>query len=561
MTVDRTEGHTPAWPQYTPKPKIRTLAYMDGAGTVHTEDGREWTPESWEDMKILLAQEQLQVFCGKLAAALAPWWDCILSETQEEAKDRGYWTEVRYNALNQQIVSVALRVRQRGGPPDKWPAYCLTDAASWGNPYPDRGFLADLRAVLDRVGCGVHATPGSLGHHRMTAGWEGPRHHRPALTCVDALSRNAVGSRKEAYRPSEVFEDAWEFDRSSAYAAEARELPAGTACGPVQRAAAWLDEPQAPCYTWWARCYVRIDAPGLPPGMPGPFADRHPLTGDLSYPTAPGDYTAFLWKFEAEAIQELARQGYPISVRWASDLWYWTHATHQLAPWAAGMDVVRRQMKQERGRAAEALVKVAVVAGLGRLGMAYEHTQLVPEWDKREGDTPVYSEHLPDCCQWYERKTLADLGTPIHWHKYVLARQNFSIWRRLMELFELGIQPIAANVDAVYLDRYVAGIGLEPAAAAMGDYKAKSMGPYLAVPKAGYVLAVDKLSTPGMTPGERRKLMRIGEQRPTRDPRAEQRESFSRQTRARLAGLEQLRQHLLRGNGTSGWEERSQAPP
>src|SRR5690349_12876489 len=143
------EGHTPAWPQYTPDAKARTLAYMDGGGTIHTEDGRSWTPQSWEDMKILLVQEELQVFTGKLAAALAPWWDCILSETKgengEDAKARGHWTEIRYNGLNQQIVSVALRVRKRGGAPDKWPAYCLTDATSWGVPYPDRAFLADVR--------------------------------------------------------------------------------------------------------------------------------------------------------------------------------------------------------------------------------------------------------------------------------------------------------------------------------------------------------------------------------------------------------------------------------
>ena len=364
-----------------------------------------------------------------------------------------------------------------------------------------------------------------------------PRHHRPPLDLVRHLSEHAVGARKEAYTPEAVYDRAYECDMTSGYAAQCDVLPSGTVGlwnGNVahREILKLLDERAVGSSNikhWWGRCYVKIHRE-LPPGDIAPFAVRDD-EGELSWPTKPaeqGGWWTYLWEFEAEEIQKRFREDGSMEVLAVEWAYTWTTETTQLSGWAETMDRMRHQAEREltpivgreEAKVRAGLVKLLIVAGIGRLGVPYETTTVLPESEAREGDVLVQSEVIP-YTGLVARKEFQDMGTPMHWHKWVLSKMNYAMYRKHREEWQAGNTPIYMNVDGSgWLNRPAGTVARE--VAMRGDMKEKEYI-YLSAPAAGQILAVDtngetKVALPGMAKTRqqallRGRLYRIGERK------------------------------------------------
>lgn len=536
---------TPVWPKYVPTGTERTLWYQrsDG-GWVNETDGEVHRADTAEAFCDLLFQSNGLAFCG--AIETLPWFhEAIagLSAQLSKAPDSAcYRTDVAVHPQNYTPISITFTRRwpdKNGHKREQKRKVVATSV--WSMPCGPE-LIARLRWLFNVLECGAQATPGSAGSMTMQQEWgkhkgeQWPRHHRPPMPLIEALSEHAVGSRKETYAPDEVFQQAYEADMTNGFAAQADVLPAGTVStfGGTQAHHYLLPlvgNPEArqgaKIRHWWGKCYVRIWG-SLPPGDIAPFAVRD-KDGELSWPTAEspdGGYWTYLWEFEADEIQRRFTEDgsmQVISIEWA---WCWETETTQLAGWADHMDQLRRATEygtlagvddphEKKNRAG--LIKLCIVAGIGRLGMPYESLRVIPEAEAQPGDIELQSERIPDIGL-YARKEFNDIGTPKHWHAFILSKMNYDIYCKIREQYLAGIRVLGCNVDGVQTLEAPAGV-VEAAVAAMGQYKRKEYTGYFAMPAAGTIISLEAQKTPGLRADVRRqiasgKLFRAGERPP-----------------------------------------------
>lgn len=530
--------HTPVWPPYVVpagKEPHRTLCLLrparDQEQAEHellTEHDEVLPIASWAELSDALFDIDGLCFAGPLQEALAPYLECIAHETRGTKDDRPHhqWCEWTIAPNSGQLVSLIVHRHPR--------TRKVVYSGVWAGRAPEPALLRDLRWAFTSLSVGDHATPGALGAAKMGAFWrkdkddpdpdaqgrDFTRHHRPPIRCVLALQKYAVGARKEAYAPLETYDNAWELDRANGYAAEIGDLPSGTTRH-LMNGTQYLhpDASRAPYrhmmheFTWWGQCFVRIGPAGLPPGDIAPFAVRDEQTGELTWPTGPGGYLCWLWKDEAEEIERLRREeGRDIEIQGIGEAWYWDGHTTQLRAWAIAMDAVRTIARSAAGLHSKPradLVKSAIVAAIGRLGMEYTRVSVVPEEEAQPGDTPLISEDCPDTGL-YVRKTPYDAGWPKHWHAFVLARMNLNVYRAMRDEYkQSGMRPVAVNTDGViWPDEPMQGV--MPSEAQLGEYKKQAIG-WTSAPAPGIILAEGKLATPGMDKASRGRIMRFGE--------------------------------------------------
>lgn len=524
--------HTPVWPSYIPsvdKRPHRTLCLWDGRRLL-TEHGETIRIDTFADLCTALFALNAILFTGRIEDALGEWFSEALQQTHDTraTREHSQWCQPLVSPNSKQITGLMVHRHPR--------VVHIAWAGLWGNRAPEPTLLRDIRAALDLCGVGDYATPARLGNELMLDEWRQARdrgekwmrHHRPPARCVLQLAEHAVGARKECYNPNEIFNEAWEVDRTNGYAAECLELPCGTAryC-PNGRP---LD---GTYFVWWGQVYVRIREP-LPIGEILPLAVWNEEHNEWDWPTTPGGYLTYAWSFEVEEIERRAREdGLSVEVAGVARCWYWSGSTRQLAGWAHGMDEKRHHAEYAMGvKAVADLIKCATVGGIGRLGLEYATYTVLPESEAQEGDEPVTSPALP-YTGLVLRREYTDQGTPKHWHAYILARQNLSIYQVQRRIWaERGIMPVATNVDGAY---YAANpeYGVSPAASRLGDYKRRYRGDFLASPVRGTVITPEKVATPGLAASLRRDILRYGEARTQRKPTA--RELARERARGELA--------------------------
>lgn len=550
----------PAWPPYCPKPRERVLAVMLGDGSILAETGEKWLPETWDDMASLLFQENLLVFIGDVSHACQPWQNNILDELvgDKAGKLRGGWSEIGYNKNQQYLTSVKVHRKwpdSRGRM--RWQVRTMEVSEAWGRTIEPE-LLTDLRYLFTLLETGVVATPGAAGYATMARFWKGksladmPKHFRPPLTVVELLENQAIGSRRESYRPTEVFTQAYELDRRCGFAAEAGELPMGPTiyfpgCVAHDELYHLEGEPRQETFTWWGKCIVKL-LRDLQMGDVAPFAVRDPQTDELHWPTTAGSYTTYLWKHEADEIQRRFLADGDMVVLTICEAWAWVESTAQLAPWRAFMDAQRREAARH-SKAAEALVKQVIVAAIGRLGLPYEYNEILAE--PEEGAVPLEGAALFDE-PLYLKTTFDDLGQPKHWQSWILSKMNMKLYEVLRWGYLNGIGMVSSNVDSVVFEKDP-GWGAEPDQVAIGEFKRQSLGDYTACPYPGALLSPAKLTTPGMERKYRERLMRIGEYKPEDERRhrnkSAPRKAFSNSMQAMMNYKELDPKKIKKGEG------------
>jgi hypothetical protein len=547
-----------AWPQYVPSPTERTLALVDKDGRLITEHGEIFLPRTWQEQVDCIFQQNLQVFVGGVIAAMQDWLDDMFDDMAVDGRrERGQWSELKWSETRCELSSVRIHKMwpNRNGTLC-WQVRNLTVCSCWARGI-DENLLPDLRKLFVLLDTGVYATPGSTGQATIKRLWAGERpgtfktgferHYRPSLQLIGALQKHAIGSRREAYRPREIFDEAYELDACNGYASQTGELPAGHEtyykCGDSDL---WRD-PRGDLFTWCGHCWISIYDSGLAPNDVAPFAVRDEY-GKLHWPTAPGTYQAWLWSFEAEELRRREAEGEPIRLLGVEEAWAWTDSTKQLAEWQVYMDQKRREAKAESKELSD-LVKLCIVAGIGAFGMPYEFLNISAE--EREGSIPLDGPDLGNRDLFITRE-FHDSGTPKHWQSYILAKMNFRIYQELRRCYLADIPVIAVNVDGVICGKRPYW-GSDPEIVKIGEFKIKKMGTWISCPGPGMVLDPDnqRIQVPGMSLPEKRRAMglwRIGEKETPRRgerPRQAQSQRVSWGNAAH-ANADRLRRYILK---------------
>lgn len=526
-------GHVTRWPAAAAIHQVARdarLAFMDSDGAIMAEDGEHWIPQTWHELCELLGSANLLLLTGPIELALGEWIEDARAETEALGKVSGRYVRWLWQRQTSRLsgVIVKMLLPSASGKRRRWQSRHIRCASSWAARTPSLALLRDIRHICDELGQPAAPSPGTLGASAMLAIWrdrdDAGRHSRPPLPLLASLIQHSPGGFKFTGDPAGVYEDAYELDRRNGYAAECRTLPAGTPHGPYQGpyaseiatrpalgAGALLGSHR--CRSWFGRLTLEIMAPGIPLGDLPPFLIESPLDGSLIAPTAPGVYTSWCWQFEAEAITQRASEGAPLRILAANDLWCWPAETQELWPWQELMDQARAHFERRGEPHRAQLVKAAIVAGIGRLGMPYLDTDVLADDDgsddgePEEGTQLVISDLTPNLT-WRLRSRFNDHGAPLHWHRYILARQNASILAAWHREWVAGRQPLAVNIDGLYTALPPVG-GVAPADADTGDYRRRDCGGYFASPAAGVILTGrGGAKTPGVTPEQQQRIAR-----------------------------------------------------
>lgn len=525
-------------------------------GRILTEHGEYLTIRTYQELSDALYTHGLQLFVGAIMSANQDWLEDMYDDMAAEGRpEREQWAELRYSQNRQEFNSLIIHRKwvDSTGRRRCWQARNMTVSSTWARAVEPE-LLPDLRYVFTLLKTGVLPTPGATGAATMKRLWAGKspkefrRHFRPSLALIEKLEQHAVGSRRETYRPSEIFEEAYELDAANGYCAQSGELPCGKAVYYTEGKALLYDEPDPEIFCYWADCWVRIYDNGLAPGDVTPFAVRDE-DGRLHWPTSAGLYRTYLWSFEAEEIKARERAGEPISMLTMGEAYAWRESTTQLQEWQQEMDAARREAKGHSKACAD-LVKVIIVASIGALGVPYTVDDVSTE--QVEGAVPLNGPGLYGDRQLYILRKFKDTGTPKHWQSYILGRMNFRVYQELRRCYLSGVRVAAVNVDGIItLD--CPYWGSDPEYVRIGEFKMRKLGSWVAVPGPGILLDPDnqRIQVPGMSKLEKDRAMglyRLGErdipvrgEKPREGPRA--RETWRA---AAHANAERLRAYILR---------------
>lgn len=356
----------------------------------------------------------------------------------------------------------------------------IEEAAAWGAECADGAFLARLTDLYALLGVGAYPTPGGLGMSVMeaeylAAGYQ--RQSRPSVALRSALLDGRIGGRNDWVDSDETFERVWECDQRNAYcSAAARPLPVG---GVVR----FLDGEVKPgddkYLTWYGLCTV-VNSRGF---ANSPILERGPA-GRLKPFTRVGCIDVWLWK---EEVEEAVRNGQTVIVL---DGWGWRKMAAVLTPWA-------KRMHQARATAAkvspelEQMVKLTIVAAIGRHGCRPERRSVIPLDQASDGDTV-----LTDCLDGnWASHTESDVDAPWNtvWHSYIEMLIRLDNYQLQVAETERGNRVLNSNVDAVYFLN-VPAVVHEPDI--LGGWRVRDKH-NVRFPYARSLLSDEKVSLPG----------------------------------------------------------------
>jgi hypothetical protein len=195
--------------------------------------------------------------------------------------------------------------------------------------------------------------------------------------------------------------------------------------------------------TYFARCSVTIHSI-LPLG---PFPLRRISTAGIPepyYPREPGTYTAYLWK---EEIDDCLRSGCSIEI---ADGWGWERWTYDNRAWVQQMAELRDAAPSD-GTAA--LIKLAIVAGIGRHGMGETLYALVgkDQSNPDAGDIQLCDQDSHESIElWIRATKQTHFSNMTHWYAYTMMLCRHILYQDMLP-HAIDETLVSSNYDAYYV--------------------------------------------------------------------------------------------------------------
>ncbi len=410
--IDRLESYRSVnmfpYHMYTKKPE-RTMALFTGDSVV-TENGDIYRIDDYESLVSLLFDRNLLVFTDNVSASFRFINDAIVDPNCKIL-------------CSKKGVPLSVRFSRRGF--SRW----LASFSTW-NISPSLESLSLLRDTFSYVGTGVYSTPGALGRSVLLETWKS--NHLARYTMVNGFAQRFIrshmsGGRADTPGLGQSYDLVLEYDEVSEYLSKFVKNPVGTSV-PFKRRSPDMFE------TWFAECSVMIRNE-LPLG-PFPVRDGE----RISYPSLPGEYTAYLWREQAEQSEQIGcivrpLQGYGF---WETtgDTAYWCYSMYDLKRNAPNDDV-------------EGIIKKSIVATIGGHGMSNMFYMLVPEHMYQVGDTPLMENgNAYD----YLIRQYTDYNTAnmIHWYAYNTAMASVDLFD-VANYYAFQGKLVCTNYDSVMI--------------------------------------------------------------------------------------------------------------
>lgn len=411
------------WPRFIGKPVERTLACFDG-GLLLDEYEATWEPESADELVTLLFENNLQCYVRQVQTM-------NFIEDLKELAQKSYATE------KGEVIALRFMNKKRS---TRW----IISSTSYGQRVPHREWLRGLRADMTHAGVGTPTTVGAMGQALMRKAWKDTygeewkqhRHQRPNRIQSRILHDTRVGARSETIDTTATYRDAIEIDKKNAYAAAAELLPTGHTFAVVYGAVSEF-------IMYYCRCTITITAPLVL----GPFPlRRNDQTEENVYPTQPGTYESWLWHNEVENSR---KAGCTVKIHNGMG---WLETTTDMSCWVRIVEKLRDNAPNER---CKDLMKLAIVAGLGRFGMSDLCHELISEAQRLAGDTDS-SDRLAEgsmgmLTAWWVRSSIDPAPqTMPHWYGWILACMRGWIYEEALPYAQRE-HLIATNTDAIYV--------------------------------------------------------------------------------------------------------------
>lgn len=369
----------------------------------------------------------------------------------------------------------------------------LEEANAWGAESASRQFLQTLTILYRLLGVGAYPTPGALGMSVMETCYLDaghPRQSRPSVALRQALLDGRIGGRNDWTDSDETFDRVWECDQRNAYcSAAALPLPVGGVVRFLDGETRVGDDTYP---TWYGLCTVVNSTRKAN----SPILERSNV-GRLTPFTRVGCIDVWLWKEEAE---EAVKNGQTVIVQ---EGWAWRTLAPVLRPWAEKMHLARLTAARECPEV-EQMVKMCIVAAIGRHGCRPERRSVVPVGRAEDGDQ-VLTDTLDG--QWASH-TESEIDAPWNtaWHDYIVMMIRLANYRLQVAETERGNVVLNSNVDAVYfLER--PAVAHQPDV--LGGWRIRAKH-HVAFPYARGLLSDEKVALPGLERGsqERKELVR-----------------------------------------------------
>lgn len=450
------------WPGYREKaPRDRQLALYVGRGSqergwVETEHGERVEITSWEELKLVVSRENLDLYLASISS-----FDYLDEAMADSRSDVRFSQDGKPSGI---VVSSAHDRRKH------W----IGSMSAWGIKRLEIPELRRLRRLFDYCQAGTRCAPAALGQalQRSSQPQGASGRRNPPELLRRRLAERGVGGRSDTLAsPGESFDVAFELDMDSAYLWGCQSLPDGTPVHLDHEATSELVQEDArgrqgswsslarSLETWFARCYVCI--PDGARMLMGPF----PVRGDdqtVSYPNTPGwygvddDHQVWLWKEEAELCIE---QG--MVVMCGDEGFGWTRTTDRLRPWVALMTRLRVNAPADL----EPMIKLAIVSGIGWHGQTAVHrsARVLAEGETgQEGDrvVTVGRSELPVLIEEKSRITLP-YQTDWYWFDQMVCRVQLYRGVERLRTQDPEVRILATNYDSiVYTQRTKVGVRL-----------------------------------------------------------------------------------------------------
>ena len=427
-------GWLSMWPDFFPRKKReRTLAFFL-EDKVISEHGEVWFPTSYEELKIIMFSNDLDIYIWKFLGRNGfKWFD-------DSKRDR----KATINIANSSRTITTISIK---GPYNK--LVKIISSCSWGWRKPvTMEFITALRHVLDLFDYGDHPSPGSLGtngiRHEIQMS-NGKRYKRPGNLLRRRLFNYGFGGRSDDFSDPVEYEKVYEFDFDNHYAnvslggVPVEEADTLGLSGVFRRDIRFLDD----YATALCECNIIIEKEL----EVSPFYVKG-KDGLLSWATKPGTYYGFYWK---EMIVAAVDAGCIVEIGYS---WCWKTLDKFMNPFIYKSLDIRSKFK-ELGMDLEAsMSKNVIVSAFGSFGMKPIRIVLVDVSEKQDDDEPFLDA---------ESTAGEGLSTGYYMHVvevpnspkltqvmyYIIMLGSMEIYNRLEEEFSCGNKVIATNYDAI----------------------------------------------------------------------------------------------------------------
>ena len=320
-------------------------------------------------------------------------------------------------------------------------------------------WLALMREAYTLGNVGTQPSPGSWGQamfrqsfkEQYGESWRVHRHRRPPGSYAEKIRYESSGARSEVLQLNVAFDIAYENDRKNSYGAS---LAEAQPTGKTYRIFSDVSD-----YSFYfVECEVTIHAQlalGVFPVRVSTGRVRHPV-----FPTQPGIYRCWLWHREITLCRE---EGLHVRIIGG---FAWREATYDFQPFVEKLS----QLRDSAPDPIKPLIKLALVATVGRLGMPEEQYTLVP-WDSREVGDRAVAEAGIAYDWWIHQEHNSYPQSMPHIFSHVLMLTRLALYQMAKRCMQEELNVIATNTDAVITEKKPA-IPLKGEQVETGDWTA-----------------------------------------------------------------------------------------